>query len=728
VEYEFNLDEVYNTPKYAVTDGPLSTKDAPPCTAPSKLTVPANTSIEDALHIIMRNCPQVTAEMSDGVKDDEGKIIHYEYKILSAVESTPGDGGQIRYKVKYLIQRFQRPKDASLFELAASVSQLNLPVGAQNDLTLVPPEQVNKLSPAQQKLRNNLISFDYLYTGKNVDILEFEMKMNLGLAYLQIATINNTLKDQNQIVPTSRIHIPQYDLDKVVRFGAPAQIPVFFGSQIRTPAMRNKQNSSQHAEAGYSLTKHSSIEVQDVTMRIHGNPRLLSTCNRTTSPANLGIPPTEQNNNPVTDEANFRDWSTFPSFAKVNIKMPRNNDDISLFRGEAVQDPDAIGGADFTRDFWFTGFYYVIEIEHSFDSGEFTQQLSMIGIPQNDTFKTINKQGKSAEQFQLQQNTLDCYDSALGLNVDPSTSSAASAKKPVDTGASSKGKSNPPPTIPHNKAGLTSYVVTNLTDTNVATRKVDPKKVTGWTGAAPEVQKAIKTAAEANGVDLGYMVMLAKAQSNFNPTVTKDNGGVGLYQFADSKWRVEVESNFGAQLGLEPLDTVEQRQNSLNKRTNPTTNASAAAMLTRSHVNRLRVALDLNGYTPPATDLYLAFVMTPEQAAGLIGAPDQSKDVTTVLSPTTYELFIENNPSYARYRTISDFRQHNAEQLVKGTNGIVEVVKANTTTTGQTTSVSPSENTGRENSAAAQLENNTGEQAQVAGTTPNKGCSETPNS
>jgi hypothetical protein len=336
-----------------------------------------------------------------------------------------------------------RPRDVSLFEVVGTVEA--------KDLTTLTDAQVAALSPLQQKLRDNLIAFDYIYTGKNIDILEFEMKMNMGLAYLQIATTNNTLKEQAQAVPTAVKHISAIDVDGGVgtRFGGPTQIPVYFGTQIRAPSARNTQILSKKAEAAYSLNKHASLEVQDVTMRIYGNPYLVSTINWASSPHNIGKQVPRQPDTAATRKANFFDWSKFPSFAKVNIKVPRNNDDISLFKGESTTSPEARGGYDFTRDFWFTGFYYVVTIEHMFDGGEFTQELSLIGIPESKAVKAVNRQGRSGvneTDATLQKTVLECYDSRVnpcaanqtGLQAQPTAGERVARNKECPPGQQAK--------------------------------------------------------------------------------------------------------------------------------------------------------------------------------------------------------------------------------------------------------------------------------------------------
>ncbi|TFG94712.1 hypothetical protein E4H12_14675, partial [Candidatus Thorarchaeota archaeon] len=201
VSYEITLDKNYWEDRYKVQDQPVQSKTkAPTCTGTDKtknteaqVHIEPNMSIEDAIHQIMKRCGEVVREMgqtgsTSSTDGSSGPDIRYEYKIHTGVQSwrDAGDGNKIKYRVRYCIERFMRPKDVNVvdnFKLASET--------ASTDLTKLPPDQVAKLTAPQRQLYDNLIGFDYIYTGKNVDILEFDMKMNMGLAYLQTATIAN---------------------------------------------------------------------------------------------------------------------------------------------------------------------------------------------------------------------------------------------------------------------------------------------------------------------------------------------------------------------------------------------------------------------------------------------------------------------------------------------------------------------------------------------------------
>lgn len=675
VKYQIELDASYQSDDYQVTDQQAQAKDKVGCGHASKIHISANMSIEDALHLIMRQCGKVTEEMSSGIRDSgSGKLIRFEYKIHSAVESNPAaDGKSIEYTVKYLIKRFMRPKDVSLFELAGGVEG--------QDLT---PEQQSDL---QKLLQNNTILFDYLYTGKNIDILEFDMKMNLGLAYLQIATINNSLKGQLQSIPSAVTHVPLYDLQQPVRWGRPTQIPVFFGTQVRMPDRRNKQQISENAEAGYTMNKHASIEVQDVSMKIHGNPRLCSTINRKSGPANLAVT-TNTQNVPQT-EADFTNWGDFPAFAKVNIKMPRTNDDIALFQGRSgtpeTNAQVSVGDADFTRDFWFTGYYYVVGIEHSFDSGEFTQTLAMVGIPQSKAVKAINAQGQNANDLEATKSIEGCYESQFVKPCQTSTAAAAQQNGPNTSSAIAlpvRPPANPTETATNTVPTVVSAPPTNLADTNKVNSSINIEQVIGWKNAKPEVKQAILAAADKHGVDSGFMVAMASVESarTFDPKIVNPltNDATGLYQFINSAWfgrkpGYGVVPQFGKELGIAGLSMSQQDA----ARKDPRISSEAAALVAKQNQNIIQQRMGAN-YKVTAGDLYLAHFIGPRDAAEIIYQDERGNGnapISTALDGGSAEAtrVFAQNPLYRGSTTIHSFRATNARSLAVSAQGTAVV-------------------------------------------------------
>jgi hypothetical protein len=99
-------------------------------------------------------------------------------------------------------------------------------------------------------------------------------------------------------------------------------------------------------------------------MIIYGNPQLLD---------ELSILPSELINGETEEPeegatVNPR-WISAPTLIKVNVKMP--------------EDPNNLVNTTY-EDFWYTGYYNLMEVENNFSEGEFTQKLGMFSIPMED--------------------------------------------------------------------------------------------------------------------------------------------------------------------------------------------------------------------------------------------------------------------------------------------------------------------------------------------------------
>jgi Transglycosylase SLT domain len=518
VNYVITVGEAYsgtNETKYFVTNQSQQYKNTAGCNDPAQITFPMHTSIETAISTIMLMSPQVQADMAVGDTADRAK---YEYKIHTALISkqVPGAStGVLDYTVYYRVDRILTPKsiayDAAFNVLAQDDSQLSS-------------------DPRYQQIRNNIIEFDYMYTGKNIDILEFDMKVNMGLAYLQTASIANTFKTQLERAPNSQTQPSTADVNThAVKFGAIVQTPIFFGSVIRSPNLVNTVNGSHAIQSAYTLSKHSSLEVTDVSMKILGNTSLLGRINLTSSPTyvvnsassgNRGNRVFSENG---TSEPQFAEWSHVPAYVKVRIKMPRENDDFALFTGQT--NTGDLGTPDYARDFWFDGYYYVVGVEHVFDGGEFTQTLQMVGIPKRSSFESTKD--NASREVNLNNSVASCYDSSIGA-------------KPSVTGAGTSTSSSVIPVVPP----TSNTSPTNAADANTINQGTFTlSDVVGWDTASPTVKAAIKDAGERYNIDVVLLARIAAHESSLgkNLSAAPRSSATGLFQHTKETWNTLVK-------------------------------------------------------------------------------------------------------------------------------------------------------------------------------------------
>lgn len=379
VKYTIECDGEYKTnpQNYTVNDQAAQLKDRVDCPEPANIHISAGISIEDAIHRVMGMCPRVKEE-----SNQEG--LKFTYKIHSWVKSKPlGDSGKLEFEVGYIVKRQAQPRSVSFEDFTDG----------------------NGLSKENQK---NVIEFDYLYTGKNTDIIEFDIKMNMGMVYLQGMTIANPYKAPGQKISNKTTTVSASDIN--LRWNG-NNIPIFFGTQIKTASIRDTYDGLTSAQNAYSMSKHASLEVLEASVKIMGNSQLLGSINRTTNPDDVK---TLQELELDDGYARFSNWSLAPSFAKINIKMPRNNDDISLFVGAQTSTEDDSASADYAVDFWFSGYYYVYGIEHVFDNGEFYQLLQAMGIPEKNSFK-VEQQKVQTRDLELDKKVMACYDQSANF-------------------------------------------------------------------------------------------------------------------------------------------------------------------------------------------------------------------------------------------------------------------------------------------------------------------------
>lgn len=561
VKYVIEVDEAYTSAKggskYKVTDQAQQFKSGTSCDEKTQIVLPQHTSIETAISTIMSMCPEVRKDMVDG--DANG--IKYEYKIQTTYSSTPGtgdDSNAIDYEVYYRVDRFATPKTIAQHPVFETL--------AEDD-----PETL----PEFAAIRNNVIEFDYLYTGKNTDILEFDMKLNTGLAYLQIATMVNAFRSQadkvgSVVTVPSNEDVTNYQMRQ--QSSRPLQVPILFGSQVRVPTTTYTNDTNSLVQSLYTMTKHASIEVQEASAKIMGNDLLLGSTNRTTSPTYVKT----TSKTAVSDagdqpkRADFQCWSKAPAYAKINIKMPRLNDDLAVYTGATAQGEEQ--GLNYAVDFWFDGYYYVHSVQHVFDGGEFTQQLMMLGIPKRSAFTSVASSGGSKDVTTI---ASSCFDSQVTCSGGKSAPSSPPKKtSPSPTIA------EPPPSQP-NTTQATPSNTRDADDLSSNAQGLD--NVTGWANASPAVKTAIINASNSYNVDVVTMARMAQIESNFKPGIPAAQNrskALGLYQFIPSTWT--NMKNQGKIKGLSPKVGDAQ---SLPLRTDPQLSANAGASYMRDNIS-----------------------------------------------------------------------------------------------------------------------------------------------
>jgi len=298
--------------------------------------------IEDILKRIMASSSRVVADKND----PEEKYI---YKIISTLRSTPTE-----YIIEYHINKYKQA-------ISPYTQQ-------QKDGNVVP-------------LDGQSIEFDYIFTGKNVDIKTFDIKMEMGMAFFQIAATTNNIPAQEEAISGATSHmVHTTGSTDVASTGMKlrGRTPLFLGSTLKNQMSRNTTKPVDSASFQALLERHAALENVAANMTIYGNPQLLD--EMSILPSEVGAKQTEdaQKNATINPQ-----WLSVPTLIKVNIKMPVDANDVNT---EYEQ-------------FWYSGYYMLLSVDSVFADGVFTQELEMFSIPIGNEIDSLTDEEKEEIAF-----------------------------------------------------------------------------------------------------------------------------------------------------------------------------------------------------------------------------------------------------------------------------------------------------------------------------------------
>jgi len=346
VSYTVTLDERYKAADYIIAFNNTRTDEKGDKGATHQ-SISFGTSLDvvGALNVILKKCPKII----DEGKDPKAAI---QFKIISSVTILPIKPEDVnppgKYVINYHIVPFQQVK-STFDDLLSGTSETTIPLGDKRVLQLF-----------------------YLYTGKNTDIIEFKINMEMGLGFLQTIAINTNNEPKPAEAPKDG---GTYCAAPVTETKTKNKVIIVTpGIKMRDPKkIHNTSNPKDVTLFDQQLAQWASYEGLEAAITIMGNPNLLSLFN------------------PSTEKAKDQDWAKGPFLAKVDVKQ------LNPDTGEIT-------------NFWYQGYYYMMEIAHSFSEGEFIQQIQMMSLPVNPSAKTVepvegDKQTELADNTKVEENT-----------------------------------------------------------------------------------------------------------------------------------------------------------------------------------------------------------------------------------------------------------------------------------------------------------------------------------
>jgi hypothetical protein len=338
IKYVIQLDELYQSDSYLM-DNILVNNSGIGGNTGGSISFGNNVDIETMINTVMRCCKRISI---DSKQTNANQI----YKIYTVMTTTI-DEAVITYVV--------RP----------------LPVIESTDADGTELTNDGKYS---------VLEFDYIFTGKNIDIIDFQLKMENGHVFFQSLEMVPLATDDQSVVgkaSDSQLGGAQKNSAKI----APMQIltPTMNTEKNLLKSVRNPLSTN---DFNVALQKFAALETLAASITINGNPQLINDMN--TLPSDF-----LQQTAAGTNNSSLSNWSSVPSLCKINVSMPSN----SSLLGVNLSDPNS----QFQVPFWYRGYFNILTIQHRFDNGAFTQMLGMINVrmtnqplPAKD-FATVNQ-------------------------------------------------------------------------------------------------------------------------------------------------------------------------------------------------------------------------------------------------------------------------------------------------------------------------------------------------
>lgn len=338
----------------------------------------ANDSLTEIIEKIMMMSAQVKAELNvpsqtSPTTETNPRTKRVQFKIFSEVTNTRNE-----FTVTYRIYPY---------------SPVVMPVPTEADKTTNPTilkqKRENAINEFIQNAKddNNYLEYNYIYTGKNIDVLDFQMKLNLFSMYQSyyIESMNwaamvsvkgknesgtnvtgqkdginqssRNLSDKLSTIPEQShpINLAMRDVKEFQAFDdyLSRTASIFSGNTYVNLTIAG----DPRLYAGYLQSPFESDKLQD-TGKLSGNPNLV-----------------------------MSNWAQVPALVKINVVMP--NPPTAVVQDQTPQ--QAFGSA-----FWFDGLYLIVSIANMFsEDGKFIQQLELLPIPNDYNIPDITDIVKS---------------------------------------------------------------------------------------------------------------------------------------------------------------------------------------------------------------------------------------------------------------------------------------------------------------------------------------------
>jgi hypothetical protein len=378
VRYAIEIDPAYKDYKTGTSD---SIRQQAKGDGDSVITeIGENGTIEGIINSIMQSSLQVLKDAELPVTDNIATTQRKIYKIASDVRIDRNDRGEREYLVTFYVHQYKG--------------------------TFIPHDKVEDFSPNPPGIDENDpqsrgIVFDYIFSGKNIDIIDFDLNMQYGLTFLQMlgaeTSAPTSQKDNSMFTNPNTIVAGVGNKDgpgdqkgpdgvcELTNGEGAIKKPLFLGMSITHPAFRDTRSPS--SSAGYNAILHriAALENIGVRVKIRGNPQLLEDTTQQSSDIGFGAAPpvlAPNSTRPIMPQGH-----NVPGYVKINVFMPHE----WQYESSETNDHVSFAAQDYATSFWYKGWFMLLQIDHEFNEGEFTQTLEVYSLPTDAGQSQIGK-------------------------------------------------------------------------------------------------------------------------------------------------------------------------------------------------------------------------------------------------------------------------------------------------------------------------------------------------
>lgn len=331
-------------------------------------TIPANSTVHGIISDIVANCKEIQneAKIDKSKFDSSGVQTVYEPYIYSYVEQKK-QGNIVTTILTYVIQKRKIVVFQSE-EVRKKRQSITSPIISDTQSQ----QRFYQFLGKQLHENANLLEFDYIFTGKNNDIIKFDMVFNFGLGVfqdfvttkmplsIQTQTQHQDIEGGNKLAANASGVTPQIAAGRNTPAPASATAP--------KPITGPQKEPSEYEKFQMALRRYSQFETFSTEIEILGNPRLFQH---------------------ITRKSNFETGTTAsarddyvrgaPVYAKINVFMPFIDEETGLVDFKKTPEKG------FRNPFWYDGIFSIREVTSFFVNGTFKQKLILMQAPTEET-------------------------------------------------------------------------------------------------------------------------------------------------------------------------------------------------------------------------------------------------------------------------------------------------------------------------------------------------------